>query len=600
MNRIELLLPARDLQCGKTAVNHGADAVYIGAPAFGARQAATNSLQDIEALVNYAHIYGAKVHVTVNTLVFDDEMEDVRILLQSLYNIGVDAVLIQDLGILKLDLPPLNFHASTQCHNHSLERIGFLQKLGFSRVVLARETDLKTIEYIKNNTDIELEAFVHGALCVSYSGQCYISEMLTSRSGNRGECAQICRTRFDLQDGQGNTIIADKHLLSLKDMCRVDFLERMMSAGISSFKVEGRLKNEYYVKNVTAFYRKSLDSILENNHSYRKSSSGQTRFFFTPDINKTFNRGFTPYFIDSERHEMASFDTPKAMGEKIGSLKNVNGKYFYSGTAEISNGDGLCFINKNNELEGFLVNNVVENEIFPQKRLSKFLDVTLYRNIDKKFEKILDGKTSERKIAIIVSVKVSQNSIHVSAIDEDEIEVIVEEAASFELAKQREKMNDVLSKSLRKTGDTPFEIRELKIENDYFIHTGLINNLKSRLLNKLEDERLAFFSAKDAILQYNPENLFKHIDYKANVTNEKHRGVYEDFGAQEVEYGLDKTKDFRGKTLMTCKYCLRYEMGWCSKVSGKCPPLPLRLVTNGRRLTLSFDCKNCLMKVENR
>ena len=263
MSKIELLLPAKDLPCGKIAINHGADAVYIGASAFGARQAAGNSLQDLEDLVRYAHLYGSKVHVTVNTVLYDNELEDARKLLWDLYNIGVDAVLIQDLGLLKLDIPPIALHASTQCHNHSLERIQFLEKVGFTRVVLARETDLKTIQQIHDQTNIELEAFVHGALCVCYSGQCYISRMMTGRSGNRGACAQICRTRFDLQDANGKTLVHNKHLLSLKDMCRADYIEEMMNAGIVSFKVEGRLKNESYVKNVTAYYRQRIDHILE-------------------------------------------------------------------------------------------------------------------------------------------------------------------------------------------------------------------------------------------------------------------------------------------------------------------------------------------------
>ena len=327
MNRIELLLPAKDLSTGKTAINHGADAVYIGASAFGARQAAGNTLQDIESLVQYAHLYGSKVHVTVNTVLYDNELEGAQKLLWDLYNIGVDAVLIQDLGLLKLDIPPIALHASTQCHNHSIDRIQFLEKLGFTRAVLARETDLETIQQIYNQTNIELEAFVHGALCVCYSGQCYISRMMTGRSGNRGACAQICRTRFDLQDANGKTLIHSKHLLSLKDMCRADYIEEMMNAGIRSFKVEGRLKNESYVKNVTAFYRQKLDAILNGNNDYQRVGSGTMRFFFTPDLHKTFNREYTPYFIDGQRETMASFDTPKAMGQFIGYLKQSGGGF---------------------------------------------------------------------------------------------------------------------------------------------------------------------------------------------------------------------------------------------------------------------------------
>jgi putative protease len=407
MSEIELLLPAKDLSTGKTAINHGADAVYIGASAYGARQAAGNSLQDIDALVQYAHLYGSKVHVTVNTVLFDHELERARKLLWDLYDIGVDAVLIQDIGLLKLDIPPLTFHASTQCHNHSVERIRFLEKAGFSRAVLARETDLETVRQIHSQTNIELEAFVHGALCVCYSGQCYISRMMTGRSGNRGECAQICRTRFDVRDADGRTLIHNKHLLSLKDMCRADYLEEMMNAGIISFKIEGRLKNESYVKNVTAFYRQRLDSVLDGHPECRRVGSGVTRFFFTPDIHKTFNREYTSYYIDGYRDSVgsiSSFDTPKAIGESVGILKQINGKYLFEATGKgqqaVVNGDGLCFINADGELEGFLVNGVEGDRIIPQKPLSHFQKVKLYRNIDKNFEKILSGKTAERKIAV--------------------------------------------------------------------------------------------------------------------------------------------------------------------------------------------------------
>ena len=452
MSKIELLLPAKDLLTGMTAINHGADAVYIGASAFGARQAAGNSLHDIEELVRYAHLYGSKVHVTVNTLLYDNELAGARKLLWELYNIGVDAVLIQDLGLLKLDIPPIALHASTQCHNHSVERIQFLEKLGFTRAVLARETDLETIQQIHNQTDIELEAFVHGALCVCYSGQCYISRMMTGRSGNRGECAQICRTRFNLQDASGKTLIRGKHLLSLKDMCRADYIEAMLKAGIVSFKVEGRLKNESYVKNVTAFYRQRLDAILEGHPECQQVGSGITRFFFTPDLHKTFNREYTQYFIDGRREQIASFDTPKAIGEPIGALIQRNGKYYvepqYSKTSSLSspgrskklggaivNGDGLCFINTEGELEGFLVNGVEGNRIIPHKPLSSFTKVALYRNIDKNFEKVLSGKTAERKIAVDMRFEELSDGVRLTVVDEDGCTAFVEECLDLDLVK---------------------------------------------------------------------------------------------------------------------------------------------------------------------
>jgi putative protease len=636
MSKIELLLPAKDLFTGKTAINHGADAVYIGASAFGARQAAGNSLQDIEALVQYAHLYGSKVHVTVNTVLFDNELDGARKLLWDLYNIGVDAVLIQDLGLLKLEIPPLTFHASTQCHNHSVERIQFLEKLGFTRAVLAREVDLQTIQNIHNQTNIELEAFVHGALCVCYSGQCYISRMMTGRSGNRGECAQICRTRFDLQDANGKTLIHNKHLLSLKDMCRADYLEEMINAGIVSFKVEGRLKNESYVKNVTAYYRQRIDHILEQRPKHQRVSSGTTRFFFTPDAQKTFNRTFTPYFLDGHREKMASFDTPKAMGQFVGYLRQVNGKYLfepqYLKTSSLSspvgarynspmhapaqrgdsnqgignrdqgvaNGDGLCFINADGELEGFLVNKVEGNQLFPQKPLSHFQKVKLYRNIDKNFEKILSGKTSERKISVDILFEELADGVRITFMDEDGCNVSVTENVELTVAQQPEKMAETLRTALAKLGGTPFAARSITIPKcTAFLRAGYINELKSKAVEKLIAVRIAHFRPQDTSLQYSPTPLFQNADYLRNITNEAHKSVYEDFGAMEIEYGLDKTEDYAGKALMTCKYCLRYELGWCKKnpTVPNAPKDPLYLISGKHRFRLEFDCEKCEMRI---
>ena len=616
MNRIELLLPAKDLPCGKIAINHGADAVYIGASAYGARQAAGNSLQDLGELVRYAHLYGSKVHVTVNTVLYDNELEAARKLLWDLYNIGVDAVLIQDLGLLKLDIPPIAFHASTQCHNHSMERIQFLEKLGFTRAVLARETDLETIQQIHNQTNIELEAFVHGALCVCYSGQCYISRMMTGRSGNRGACAQVCRTRFDLQDANGKMLVHNKHLLSLKDMCRADYIEEMMNAGIVSFKVEGRLKNESYVKNVTAYYRQRIDHILEERPDYQRVGSGTTRFFFTPDLHKTFNREYTSYFIDGQRETMASFDTPKAKGEYIGTLQQSNGKYYYTPQylktsslssrdrgkelgGAIANGDGLCFINEQGELEGFLVNKVEGSRIFPQKELSKFTKVALYRNIDKNFEKLLLGKAAERKIAVDILFEELPDGVRLTFVDEDGCTARVENGTELTPAQQPEKMAETLRTALSKLGGTPFEARTITIPVcTAFLRAGYINELKTKVVEQLIAVRIDHFRPQDIPLRYCPETIFQRADYLRNITNEAHKAVYEDFGAQTIEYGLDKTEDYTGKTVMTCKYCLRHELGWCSrKSSEKCPPQPLYLVTGRFKFRLEFDCSSCVMKL---
>ena len=342
---LELLSPAKNYEQGCEAINHGADAVYIGAPSFGARVAAGNSVEEIESLARYAHLYHAKVFATVNTLLFDDEVEEAVKLLHQLYNAGVDAAIIQDLGLLECDLPPIELHASTQTHNASLERIQFMEQVGFSRVILARETSLEQMKQIRSNTHIDLEAFVQGALCVCYSGQCYLSQYISGRSGNRGCCGQPCRSAYDLYNGQGRMLLKDSHLLSLKDFSAAQQLQSMIDAGITSFKIEGRLKDMGYVKNVTAYYRQLLDSIMEGRPDLHPSSSGKCRFFFVPDLEKTFNRGFTDYFL-RQRQTMASFATQKSLGKRLGKVKSVgNGSITLNTREPLTSGDGLCFFN---------------------------------------------------------------------------------------------------------------------------------------------------------------------------------------------------------------------------------------------------------------
>lgn len=600
MNKIELLVPAKNLAYGQTAINHGADALYIGAPAYGARQAAGNSIQDLEQLIRYAHLYGSKVYVTVNTLLYDDELEDVRQLVQQLYEIGTDALIIQDLGLLKLDLPPIRLHASTQCHNDSLDRILFMEKLGIKRAILAREMDLETMKSIRQDSTIELETFVHGALCVCYSGQCYMSRMTTGRSGNRGECAQICRTTFDLVDAKGKTLMRDKHLLSLRDMNRSKYLRDIIHADIVSLKIEGRLKDENYVKNITSYYRRTLDDILEKDAEYTRSSSGKTTILFNPDPTKTFNRGFTPYFVEGKRDRIASFETPKAMGKRIGQLRqDRSGKVFYVGTEQIVNGDGLCFINEDGELEGFLVNKVERDRIFPHKPISSFRQVEVHRNVDKQFEKALSDKTADRRISVDMVFKETDNGFALRLKDEDGCEVESTVETDKIPAEKPEMADKQLRTSLSKLGNTPFELRKLIVESlPYFLQSSLVNKLRSDAVELLKEARIEHFHPTDETLNYVPAKLFDKASYKRNITNELHRAVYEDFGAQEIEYGLDKTLDFKDKELMVCKYCLRYELGVCSKQKKNTDiRFPLYLQNENNRFRLDFDCKNCVMKV---
>lgn len=600
MNKVELLIPAKDLSSGKVAINHGADALYIGASKFGARQAAGNSLSDLDQLVQYAHLYGSKVYVTLNTLLRDEELMEAQRMIHDLYNMGVDALIVQDLGILKMDLPPIRLHASTQCHNDSLERVLFLQKAGFKRAILAREMDMETIRQIHEQCDIELETFIHGALCVCYSGQCYISKMMTGRSGNRGECAQICRTCFDLVDGRGRTLARDKHLLSLRDMNRSAYLNDLLKAGVVSFKVEGRLKDENYVKNITAYYRQLLDNALLGRTDMKKLGSGQTTFFFEPNPKKTFNRGFTPYFVDGNREKMASFETPKAMGQYIGHLKkDRQGRLLYDGNEAIVNGDGLCFVNEQGELEGFFVNGVQGNQLKAQKPLSDFRQVDLYRNVDKMFEKILSEKSSERKIVVDMIFEETEDGFALHLRDEDDCEATAVLPMEKVPANKPEAAEAQLRTSLGKLGNTPFQLRSLDIQSDiYFLQASVVNKMKNEAIDALCESRVRHFRPQDTLLQYNPEPMLESASYKRNITNEWHRAVYQDFGAQTTEDGLDVTQQFKGKEVMECKYCIRYEMGACSKQKGAQKlNLPLYIKNDKYRFRLEFDCKQCRMKI---
>lgn len=599
MNRVELLIPAKDLLTGKEAVNHGADAVYIGAPKFGARQAAGNSLQDLEQLVRYSHLYGAKVHVTLNTLLFDNELEDARKMAFQLYDMGVDALIIQDLGLLKMEMPPVALHASTQCHNASVERVQFLEKLGFQRAILARELDLETIQKIRQQTSIELETFVHGALCVSYSGQCYMSCYVNGRSGNRGACAQLCRYRYDLTDANGKKLASSQYLLSLRDMNRSAYIPELFKAGVCSLKVEGRLKDVAYVKNITSYYRQQIDAVLVGNPDCRPVGSGHLYYFFTPNPNKTFTRGYTDYFIHGEREKMATLVTPKAMGERLGLLRqDVRGNLFYEGSAAITNGDGLCFINQEKILEGFQVNRVEGNKITPHKPVSAFKQVEVFRNQDKKFESILAGKTAERKIWVDWLLEADAHRLSLTATDEDGCGVKKTVDVELQGAQKPEMASQQLQTALSKLGNTPFEARSIEVCDRFFIPTSQLNALKKQVLEQLAEERIRHFRPQPVASAIHPEPLFDVLTYKANVVNEAHRRLYEEFGAGRVEDGLDKSRQFEGKELMVCKYCLRFEMGMCSRQpSGRAAKLPWYLSDGTRRYRLEFDCARCEMKV---
>lgn len=604
--KLELLSPAKDLETGIAAIDCGADAVYIGAPQYGARAAAGNSLEDIRKLVDYAHKYWAKVYVTVNTVLYDDELPDVQNLINSLYEMKVDAVIFQDMALLEMDLPLLPLYASTQTHNYEIERIKFLDRLGIKRIILARELTIKEIIKIKNEVDAELEFFVHGALCVSLSGQCYMSHELTGRSANRGECAQNCRLPYSLVDAKGKVMIENKHLLSLRDLNLSEYLNDLVEAGITSFKIEGRLKDVGYVKNITAFYRQQIDDIIRNNNKYQRASSGYSVIPFEPDPERTFNRGYTTYFFNDRTDHVSSHDSPKSTGKYLGKITEVNKNGFVIGTTErISNGDGLCFYDNNGELVGKYVNRVEGNTVYTQELNGIKPGTKIYRNYDHSFEKLLE-RECKRKIKTEITIEEIENGLKVTAKDEDGVAVSENYELKKEVASNPERALETIKKQFAKSGDTIYEIEfvTLNISAPLFIQIGQINEMRRRILKSLEAERLE--KHKIEIGKQNPERRTKNqklklpesnLDYKFNVTNKLSEKFYREKGAVEIEPGYELQKNYSGKTVMTCKYCIKDELGLCPFDTDKKVDEPLFLINESRKYRLHFNCKDCLMEI---
>lgn len=616
MRHIELLAPAKDLECGKAAIDHGADAVYIGASDFGARVAAGNSTDDIAALCQYAHGFGAKVYVTVNTIIYDGELENARRLIMDLTAIGVDAILVQDMGVVKMlenNVGPLpELHASTQTDNRNAAKVKWLHDLGFSRVVLARELSLGEIaELHKAVPDVELEVFVHGALCVSYSGACYASACCFGRSANRGECAQFCRLAFDLHDADGNVIDRNRYFLSLKDLCQIDELERIVDAGATSLKIEGRLKNIEYVKNVVSAYSMRLDEIVGRHpDKYRRASFGKVEYTFTPHLEKTFNRGFTNYFLNGRTRDIASFDTPKAMGEYVGYVKEIKGKSFnVAGTAVFANGDGLCFVNKEHKLEGFRVNRVENNRLYPFVLPEKLrAGMALYRNNDQMFVKVLSRQTAIRRLSVDFVVRCSDNELCVSAADEMGRKCTMTLEGSFEKALKPQRDNIV--RQMEKLGNTIFKARNVILEGEsekMFIPSSMLAELRRVVVENLVMQPVK--NRAMTITTASSGNLDEHkitatSINAANVANHLARELYEEQrvsgvpDAYELGYaeGKEQSSVF---PIMTCRHCLRNAFGFCSKKGKKMPwKEPLFLVLpDGRKFRLSFNCSQCEMNV---
>ncbi len=614
IREIELLAPAKNLECGIAAIDHGADAVYIGASSFGARVAAGNSVEDIEQLCRYAHQYNAKVYVTINTIIYDDEIIQVENLIRKLNNIGVDAILVQDMAILKICnniKSKITLHASTQTDNRNIDKIKWLKQAGFKRAVLARELSLKEINAIhKAVPDIELEVFVHGALCVSYSGACYASEYCFHRSANRGNCAQFCRLKFDLKDGSDNIIQKDKYMLSLKDMCRIHSLKDLLEAGATSLKIEGRLKNVSYVKNVVAAYSQELNRIIASYpDKYKRASNGKTTYSFKPDLSKTFNRGFTDYFLYGRKPGLASVNTPKAIGEFVGSVKEIwHNSFSVSGTKAFSNGDGLCFINENQQLEGFRVNKVVNNRLFPLKMPENLKPhMALYRNNDQLFENKMSATTAKRKIGVKMFLSASQDYVELTIKDDAGHTATEKISYSSETAKKSQEENMKLQ--LGKLGNTLYEADEITISPESetrFIPSSILAGLRRETLEKFSHQFQFEHSGDNESLGYilpnkiDTNNSAEEINI-ANVANKLARQLYDEIGPKDAPDALETTKPNRDSEtqIMTCRYCIRYEMGYCTKQGRKAPwqePLYLVLKDN-RKFRLKFDCLNCQMRI---
>lgn len=631
MRTLELLAPAKNLECGIAAISHGADAVYIGADHFGARASAGNSVADIHALCDFAHLFGAKVYVTVNTIIYEDELSATQELITRLAEVGVDALLVQDMSTLamrrvalaKVGRVPL-LHASTQMDNRTAEKVAWLRDLGFTRAVLARELSVDEIKAIHEAVpEVELEVFVHGALCVSYSGQCYASQCLFGRSANRGECAQVCRMSYDLVGADGRVVVKDRYLLSMKDMCQVDHLEQLADAGASSFKIEGRLKDADYVKNVVAAYSLRLNEIIKRRGGdYRRASWGRVDYAFQPDLAKTFNRGYTDYFLRGRQHGLPTMFTPKAFGEFVGTVKDLRGDSFrVSGMAAFANGDGLCFVKDQADgsarqgelLEGFRVNRVEGNRLFPfhmPRGLRR--GMSLYRNNDVAFGKALAGETARRVVPVSMEFGATPDGFRLAmTVDTGEgktLEWAVE--TPFEHQPANRPQEDNIRKQLSKLGGTIFELKGLTIDQDakgLFIPSSVLAQLRRDAVEAygkaLEKAAADAGLTRDQEVTDAPARFwseeYKKYPYLFNVANHDARAFYDAHGMSRLEPALE-TAEPRQCVVMQCRYCIRYELGFCVRRGGKKPewrePLTLRL-GDGRGFRLDFRCGECQMNL---
>ncbi len=604
--KIEILAPAKNLNQGMLAINSGADAVYIGAPQYGARSNATNSIEDIEELVKYAHLFKAQVFVVLNTILYDNELKDCEKLIHTLYNIGVDALIVQDMAIMEMDLPPIVIHASTQANNRDPKHVKFLKDAGMQRVVLARELNLDQIKEIHEATDVELEFFVSGALCVAFSGNCYMSIAGGERSANRGSCAQNCRLPYQLTDGTGKTLIANSHLLSIKDLDLSDQLPNLIEVGVTSFKIEGRLKDIVYVKNNVSFLRQKLDSFLENNDKFQKASSGRTTFNFDAKMDRSFNRGYTDYFLNKRTEKIGSWETPKSQGQFIGKVVETKEKGYIIENGEIlNNGDGLYFLNENNEADGLQINVVLNNFIIPNTFKTIKAGTEIYRNSDAEFIKLVEREDSTiRKIGVNLKFTETTEGFQLTAIDEDGHTISKTYETAKELAKSEESIIPNIKKNLSKTGNTPFIVDEVEVElsANWFLPISKINEIRREVLENLVEIRVNEYHREEfQITKTDHPYPVKELDFTYNVSNKLARQFYERHGVNEIEKAFELQWDPGKSRVMVTKYCVKYELGKCARFQkdtmGEKLVEPLTLINGENEYKLKFNCKPCEMEI---
>lgn len=604
--KVEILAPAKNCEQGMAAINAGADAVYIGAPQFSARSNAHNSLEDVAQMVEYAHLFKAQVFVVINTILYDNELETCRQMIYDLYKIGVDALIVQDMAIMEMELPPIVIHASTQANNRDPKHVKFLADAGMKRVVLARELNLHQIREIREATPVELEFFVTGALCVSFSGNCYMSVANGERSANRGSCAQNCRLPYSLIDGNGDVLIENSHLLSIKDLDLSDQLPDLIEAGVTSFKIEGRLKDVVYVKNNVSYLRKKLDEFLEGNEKYEKASSGKTYHNFDPELGRSFNRGYTDYFLNERKAKIGSWESPKSKGQIIGKLLRVN-EYAYEieNADKLNNGDGLYFLNPAGEGDGVLVNKVDGNWVYPNVMKEVEVGTLISRNSDAAFNRLVEREDSAvRKISTRFLLTETNKGFRLQVTDEDGYVSVAE----FEHPKERTKNNQSIisniQTNLNKTGGTPYIAEEIVVEfsDNWFLPISKINELRRTALEQLTQIRIKNYHREEfAIPKTDHPYPSKELDFMHNVANHMARKFYERHGVEKIEKAFELQWDPGKSRVMTTKYCVKYELGKCPKYHkdtlGTKLKEPLTLKHGTNEYKLQFKCKPCEMEI---